>query len=327
MSHTEGTDSPFEATADVDRSRWVVYKELFDSAVIVPLRILWNDRRSRFGLITVVIYVLVGTVGTMLVAPPTTNQVPTNLIGPLENMNYPLGSDGFGQSMLSLLVHATTPMLIMIVSGAVFTTTVAAVVGTLSGYKGGRIDTALTTVVDAMVTIPGLPLIIVVAAILEPKNPILIGIVLSINRWAGLARALRSEVLTLRNESYVEAARIIGMSTPTILRKDIIPNLMPYITVNFVGAARGIIFGSVALYFLGVLPSSIENWGVMMNRAFYSGGALYTWETAHWLMLPMLVITWLSLGLIFLAQGADKIFNVRLKARHSKRIASESDER
>lgn len=326
MSHTEGTESPFEATADVDRSRRDVYWEEFESAVLVPLRILWNDRRSQFGLITVVFYVLVGTVGTLFIAAPETNQVPTTLMGPFENMNYPLGSDKFGQSILSLLVHATTPMLIMIASGAVFTTSVAAIVGTLSGYKGGRVDTVLTTIIDAMVTIPGLPLVIVLAAILQPESPALIGIILSVNRWAGLARALRSQVLTLRDESYVEAARVMGIPTHTILRKEIISNLMPYITVNFVGAARGIIFGSVALYFLGVLPSSIENWGVMMNRAYTAGGALYTWETAHWLIFPMLTIMWISMGLIFLAQGADKIFNVRLKARHSERI-SESSER
>jgi peptide/nickel transport system permease protein len=319
MSRIDQTESPFETTAETDLTRWEIYREKLEASVLAPLRILWDDYRSRFGLITVLVYLFAGTVGVMLVEPPVSNQAPDNLMAPFQTMAHPLGSDGFGQDILSLLIHATPPMLKMILSGAVFAIILGTIVGTVSGYKGGFTDTVLTTITDTMVALPGLPLIIVIAAILEPENPYLIGIILSVGRWSGLARALRSEVLTLRNAPYVEAARFMGVSTTTILRKDIIPNLMPYITVNFVGASRGVIFGSVALYFLGILPSNVENWGVMMQRAYSTGGALYTWDTAHWLIFPMATIVWLSLGLIFLAQGADKIFNVRLKARHMKR--------
>lgn len=325
MSRTEQMESPFETTAETDLTRWELYREKVEASFLAPMRILWDDYRSRFGLITLFIYLFAGTVGVMFIDPPVSNQAPENLMGPFQTWAHPLGSDGFGQDILSLLVHATTPMLKMIASGAVFAIIVGTVVGTLSGYKGGIVDTVLTTITDTMVALPGLPLIIVIAAILEPRNPYLIGIILSVGRWSGLARALRSEVLTLRDAPYVEAARFMGVSTTTILRKDIIPNLMPYITVNFVGAARGVIFGSVALYFLGILPSNEYNWGVMMNRAYSTGGALYTWDTAHWLIFPMVTIIWLSLGLIFLAQGADKIFNVRLKARHIKRKKGETD--
>jgi len=326
MSRIEQTESPFDTTAETDLTRWELYRQKVEASLLAPMRILWSDYRSRFGLITVFIYLLAGTVGVTVIEPPVSNQAPENLMGPFQTMAHPLGSDGFGQDILSLLVHATPPMLKMIASGAVFAIFVGTVVGTLSGYKGGFVDTVLTTITDTMVALPGLPLVIVIAAILEPENPYLVGIILSVGRWSGLARALRSEVLTLRDAPYVEAARFMGVSTTTILRKDIIPNLMPYITVNFVGAARGVIFGSVALYFLGILPSNTENWGVMMNRAYSTGGALYTWDTAHWLIFPMAAIIWLSLGLIFLAQGADKIFNVRLKARHIMRQRADSDQ-
>jgi peptide/nickel transport system permease protein len=182
------------------------------------------------------------------------------------------------------------------------------------------------TVTDIALTIPGLVLVIVLAVILDPKGPFLIGIVLSINAWAGLARAIRSEVLSLRHESYVEASRVLGLSTSKILRQDVIPNLMPYITMNFVQAARTVIFGSVGLFFLGILTSSAPNWGKMMNLAYSTAGALYTLDTAHWLIMPMLTIILFSLGLTLFAQGADRLFNPRIQARHSDSTPDESSE-
>lgn len=179
---------------------------------------------------------------------------------------------------------------------------------------------------DILMTIPGLPLVIVLAVILEPDEPWMVGIILTINAWAGLARAIRSQVLTLRNESFVEASRLMGISTPTIIAKDIVPGLMPYITVNFVNSARGVIFSSVGLYFLGILPFTNLNWGVMMNLAYSTGGALYSVDVLHWLLIPMITIIILSLGLILFAQGTDRIFNPRVRVRQMSNDTGELGE-
>jgi len=114
---------------------------------------------------------------------------------------------------------------------------------------------------DFFMAIPGLPLVIILAITFNPENPIFVGVILTINYWAGLGRSLRSQVLTIREDSYVEASRTMGVSTWQIMVKDIIPNLMPYVTVNFVFAARYTIFASVGLYFLGVLPYTGKPWG------------------------------------------------------------------
>jgi peptide/nickel transport system permease protein len=107
----------------------------------------------------------------------------------------------------------------------------------------------------------------------------------------------------------------MGLSDYSIIRRDILPNVMPYVLVSFVGAARNIIFGSVGLYFLGILPFSTLNWGVMLNRA-YDQGALFSISELYRLAFPMGAIVWLSFGLILLAQSLDKIFNPRLRAEH-----------
>jgi peptide/nickel transport system permease protein len=174
-------------------------------------------------------------------------------------------------------------------------------------------------------TIPGLPLVIVLAVALEPENPFVIGLLLTVNAWAGLARTIRSQVLSLRSESYVEASRIMGVSTPHIIYDDILPNIMPYVLINFMSAARNVIFSSVGLYFLGILPFTTLNWGVMMNLA-YKNSALLTLNAAHWLIIPMFVISLLSYGLIMFSQGMDRVFNPRVRARHATTTSDEGVE-
>jgi peptide/nickel transport system permease protein len=236
-----------------------------------------------------------------------------------------LGTDQTGQSIAAGLVHSTPPILKMMASGAVFSTVMAVIWGVVAGYKGGTWDRVMMTVADIVMTIPGLPLIVVLATIWRPGNPYLVGILLSITGWAGLSRALRSQVLTLREESYVEASRILGMRNRTIMFKDILPNLMPYIMVNFVKSARGVIFAAVGLYFLGILPFTSLNWGVMMNLA-YKQGALFNPNIAHWFIIPTLTVVVLSLGLILFGQGMDRLFNPRIRARHAKHTPDDEEE-
>jgi peptide/nickel transport system permease protein len=276
--------------------------------------VAWSDWRFKVGFLILLGFLLTGTVGVQIVDPPTYQDG-----GKWDSPTYlgenPLGTDQFGQDILALLIHATPDMLLMLSGGAVFATGIGAFVGIVSGYKGGRADEVLMTLTDTAMMIPGLPLIIIVGAIWEPTSPILVGILVSINAWAGTARSLRSQVLTIREEEYVEASRIMGVSTGTILRKDITPQLLPLILVNFVMSGRGVIFNSVALYFLGVLPVEGVNWGVMLEKA-YNAGAVTSPQLYYTVLWPLLTIVLLSWGLIMLSQGLDRVVNVRVRDRH-----------
>jgi peptide/nickel transport system permease protein len=308
--------SEFDRMAEASMTSSERRRQWLEERVLAPARIVWDDWRARTGLAIVTFYVLVATVGTRLVAEPSPNQG-GYLQGAFLTLDHPLGTTASGVDILSQTVHSTPPMLVMLASGAVFTVSLGTVVGTLAGYKGGAVDTVLMFLSDTMLAIPGLPLTIVLAAALDISgNPVVIGILVVINAWAGLARAIRSQVLTLRDAEYVEASRLMGMSTTSIVSSDIVPNLMPYISMNFVQQARAVIFGSVGLYFLGVLPYSGDNWGVMMNAAVDRAGATSSPAAFHWLLAPMLAVIVLALGLTLLAQGADRVFNPRVRARH-----------
>lgn len=315
---TDRDGSPFHTTADIETTRSERYRALLDEYIVAPCRIIWEDIRVRVGFAIVLFYVLVGTLGVVFVAPPATGQGPIG-IGAFQSLDYPLGTDGLGKNLLSVTVHATTPVLKMITAGAVFSTGIATIWGTFAGYKGGRFDRILMSISDIVMTIPGLPLTIILAAIVQPESPFVIGIILTINVWAGFSRKLRSQVMTIRGDAYVEASRTMGLSTPRIVLKDVLPNVMPYITVNFVTSARRVIISSVALYFLGVLPRSAANWGTTLQNAF-NNGALYDMSMIHWFLVPLVSIVLLSLGLILLGQGLDRVFNPRIRARHAKSV-------
>ena len=320
-----GSDAPFQITSDIQSSRSDRWKRTLDVWLYAPLSVVWSDWRARVGLFIISVYVLMGTVGVAVVERTSTMAGP-RLVPWFENWAYPLGTDYLGRDLLSMIVHATPAMLEMITAGSVFTIAVAIVVGTVSGYlRGGYVDYVLTLFTDIMINIPGLPLLVVLATILEPEDPWLVGIILSVNAWAGLARSLRSQVLTLRESSYVEASEIMGLPIHSIIRKDLLPNMMPFILISFTNAARNIIFASVGLYFLGILPYTNLNWGVILDIA-YRNGAVSTVSLAYWIISPMIAIIGLSVGLVLLSQSLDRVFNPRIRAKHANTTDSTGPE-
>ncbi|WP_238392229.1 ABC transporter permease [Halorussus amylolyticus] len=330
-------DDIFTRTSEVPTlTRREKARRTFDRRVYAPMAVLVRDWRALVGGLIIAAFFLTGVVawvsssnwwfldGVVLVATPTVMEGPI-FAPPFQDSAYPLGTGVMGKSIFKQLVHAAPAMLQMIFAGAFLSVIAGTVIGTVAGYRGGTIDKTLMSFTDVVLTIPGIALVIVLAAIFEPRHPVVVGIILGIDNWPRLARTVRSEVLSIREEAFTEASRIMGLSQLTILRKDIISNLMPYISINFANGARTIIFESVALYFLGILSFTTLNWGVMMNEA-YNGADLTNLGQLHWLFAPMLTIAIVSLGFILFAQGLDRIFNVRLRARHESTTADAEEQ-
>ncbi|MFC7142700.1 ABC transporter permease [Halosimplex aquaticum] len=318
-----GTDEEVERrrTPPAERAR-----RAFDFYVATPFRVAWEDWRTRIGGMGILFYVLMGTVGVLLVPQPQINEGPYYL-KPFVDWSMPLGTDSMGRGVFKTLVHSTPAMMQMALAGVVFSVGVAVLVGMIAGYKGGVVDTMLMTVADVFITLPGLPLIIVLASIFSPDDPFIVGTIIAIDQWPGLARMLRSQVLALRDEDFVEAARSIGLSTPTIVGQELVPKVAPFVLISAAGAAVAVIFQSVALYFIGVLPWSSFNWGVMMQQAYRQGNAIAApGRAGHWMLFPLLAISGMSFSLILFSQGLDRVFNPRLLARHSETVPEDEQE-
>jgi peptide/nickel transport system permease protein len=315
----------FTQTSDVpDLTTRERVTEWLDIHLYAPLMIAWNDYRARVGLIITLTFILAGTVGTVLVSEPVVMEGDTLLMPWEQPLQFPFGTDGMGRDLFAQIIHSTPAMLKMVAAGGLLSVGVGTLIGVTAGYTGGTVDKVLMTISDTVLTIPALPLIIILAAVYTPKDPFMVGILLGIDNWPGLSRTLRSQVLSIREESFTEASRAMGLSKVTIFRKDVISNMAPYILVNLANSSRRIIFESVGLYYIGVLPFSVLNWGVMLNMA-YTSGQMTALKQIHWLLAPMGAIIFVSLGFMLFAQGMDRVFNVRLRAKHAKTRSDEEE--
>ncbi|AGN01118.1 binding-protein-dependent transport systems inner membrane component [Salinarchaeum sp. Harcht-Bsk1] len=354
---TDGGNAMFEDAEATDVGPAQQFKEVLYEGVVAPAKIAWSDWRTKTGIVILgsfvviallvmshrngidILNTLIGPVSPWELAEPTSSYGCSGGKGgecavgypnsrqPFTYWDTPLGTDGSGRDLLSAVIWSTPRMLKMIVAGGVFSIAMATIVGTVAGYKGGTTNTVLMTLTDIGMSIPGLPLVIVLIAVIDPQSPYVIGTLIVINVWAGLARTIQSQVLSVREQSYVEASRTMGVSTPRIIQKDILPNLMPYIMVNFVYAARRVIYDSVALFFLGFLTfETIANWGLMMQWARANGNALTVPEARYQILVPMVPIVVLSFGLILLSQGTDRLFNPRVRTRHEGETVEEEGE-
>jgi len=345
----------FTRRSDVEPpSRTERLRQRFDRSLRAPLAVAWNDVRTRVGGFIIGFFLLLWLIAELslmpawqsLVAPLVSLTVPIPGLGNVHPFNFlvvsypysyegpllaqpfttqfPLGTDNLGRPLGEQVVHATPFMWKMVLAGSLFSVVVGTVVGALAGYSGGMLDRVLMTITDAVLTIPALALVIVLASLFPFESPYVVGLILGIDNWPGLARTVRSQVLSIREESFTEASRVMGLSKLHILRRDVIANIMPYVSVNVATSSKRIIFESVGLYFLGILATSTFNWGVMLNDAYESG--LFTDLAAvHWLYVPMIVIILFSLGFLLFAQGLDRVFNVRLRARHAETTIDDDD--
>ena len=290
---------------------------MFREWVIIPGKILLRNKKGFAGFIIVLFYIFIGTAGPLIVPYPKTYMFkpyirPTLLQWP-PSFAHPLGTDYFGADIWGEIVWGSRTVLEIAFIAGFITTLIGIAMGMISGFLGGIVDSILEGTTEVMMTIPGLPLLIVLATLIRTAQPWAIGLILSVNAWTGLAMSVRSQVLSLKQIEFVEAAKALGLSTSHIVFREIMPNIMSFIAVNFVFATIGAIYGSVGLYFLGLLPFTSFNWGVMLNMAYSQAGAYMSWSTMHYIMAPIIAIIGLQAGLLFFSYAIDEIFNPRLR--------------
>ncbi|NPV79517.1 MAG: ABC transporter permease [Firmicutes bacterium] len=173
----------------------------------------------------------------------------------------------------------------------------------------------LMRIADFFLTIPSLPLMIVLAAYVRVDSAPTMALILSITAWAGLSRAIRAQVLSLKEREFIEAAKVLGLRKSHIIFRELLPNMGSYIATNAILAFTGAMYAQVGLFFLGVVPFSSLNWGVMLNFAVSQGGALYTLRSVHYLLAPIVCIVLLQTGAVLFARAMEILFNPRLRVR------------
>jgi peptide/nickel transport system permease protein len=282
---------------------------------LVPRAMLGYGRRNpslMVGFVLILALLLVGIVGPVFV--DVRNAEPASVIPDQEpQTDYPIGTDDHGRDLLAVLVVGI-PLTLRVgfIAGAVGLV-VGATLGLIAGYRGGLIDAVVRTVIDTMLTVPGLLVLIIIAdSIKEVISINLMALIVASLAWMYPARAIRAQVLTLRERAYVDMAALSGMGSLETIAREIVPNLLPYLAAAFVASVSGAVLASIGLEALGLGPQNEPTIGMTIYWAI-SFNALVRglW---WWWVAPIAVIVVLFVGLFLVSTGLDELANPRLRS-------------
>ncbi|WP_166348545.1 ABC transporter permease [Phytoactinopolyspora limicola] len=274
-------------------------------------RVMKRKPSRLFGALLMALFVFMATIGPMLYSRPLPRD-PNNFFAS-PSLRHPFGTDFQGTDVLSLVVIGSRYVLLTALITAVVTIVLGASIGLFAGYRRGRMDAVLMRITDINLTIPGIPILLVLSTVWQFASPWEMGLVLGLLGWGALARAVRSQTLSLRERGFIEAARGLGLSTPHIVFRELLPPIAPYIAMNLLMSMILAVWAQVGLFFLGVMPVIGENWGVMLNRAVFDFGAMTTAARLPYMLAPLLALMLLTVAIVLVVDAMDEIFNPRLR--------------
>lgn len=223
------------------------------------------------------------------------------------------GTDTQGRDIFSHIVNGGSTLIYTALLAGAFSTLIAVALGSLAALVGGVVDNALTSTANFVLTIPGFPLLVVLAALIPLTNFIVLAALIGALSWPVLMRAVRSQVLSLRERDYVEAAVALNLGMPHIILREILPNMMSFVAINFIFAVTSAMYQQVGLIFLGMAPINDYTWGVML----YFGrtrGTLFSPDSALMVLAPVVAIALFQVSMVLFARAVEEMFDPRLRS-------------
>jgi peptide/nickel transport system permease protein len=237
--------------------------------------------------------------------------IPSDILAPPDAEHW-LGRDDAGKDVLSLLIYGARVSLVVGFTASFLSMVIGSTVGLVAGYHGGRIGNISMRFVDFLMVIPGLPLMLVIIAVMGRGLTNII-LVIGLLGWTYTARLVRSQVLSVKERQFVLRGRSLGASHTRLILRHILPMVLPLIIAQAVLDISVSILAESTLAFLGLGDPTLISWGSMLNFAFERAIARQAW----WFILPPgLAIVWVSLALVLIGNTLDRIVNPRLRTHH-----------
>lgn len=277
-------------------------------------------RETKVGLVGIVILIFFVVMAAASFIPPRIDEMYIPLYGVDQDiitvtppsLQHLLGTDSMGRDVFSQLLEGAKWALLIGVTAAVCSVVLSTVVGLVSGYYGGVIDTLLQRTADVVMTLPGFPLIVIVGSLLRGISIWNIVVLISILGWPGASKVIRSQVLSLRERPFIESAKVSGASSFRIVFRHIAPNILPLSFLYMTFGVTGAILAEASLSFIGLGDPTTVSWGMMLQWCYRSG---FLFKAPFWVLPPGLCITLLALSFYLIGVGTEQIINPRLRKR------------
>jgi len=268
-----------------------------------------RNKKFMLGFTVEVVFVLAAIFGPWLAPYGDQQFVAPPFLHP--SIHHLLGTTYFGEDVFSVLLYSLRDSYMVGFLGALFAGLIGLAVGFSAGWRGGFLDEILQMFTNIVIMMPALVLLLVIGAYFKTHSVFFEGVFIGATSWPWVARAVRAQTFTLRDRDFVDLARMSGKRGPSIVIKDIAPNMASYLLLVFILLFAGSMLLAVSYDFLGLGPTNGVSLGDMMNKAeLWSGLTLHMW---WWFIPPGLVMTFIVAALYISNVGLDEVFNPKLR--------------
>ena len=275
------------------------------------LETLWSNNKARIGLVVLALFILVAIFAPVLAPHSPTATSFTPYANP--NSTNWFGTTGNGQDVLSQMIYGSRVSLLVGLGAGLIATLVAVTIGLISGYRPGPVDEVLGFLTNLVLVIPGLPLMIILAAYIPSRSTWTIVLVVAFTSWATGARVIRSQAATLRAREFITSAAFSGEKLFRVIFREMLPNMTSLVAGSFFGAATAAVMAEASLEFLGLGNPATVSWGTILYYAQQQNALL----TGQWVLVfaPGLAIALLALSFTMINFGVDALSNPRLREK------------
>lgn len=282
------------------------------SGLTLLLRYFNRNRGLAVGLVILLGLVLFTVIGLLVINPKHAYPLAVMTKQP-PSLKYPFGTDFFGRDMMAAMVVGMWQTAVIGVIAGGLGTLIGVVLGFVSAYFGGWIDSTIRTICQILTPIPVLLIQVVIAGSLDKRDVTIftMAFIVVLLAWMGPTLVIRAQVLTMKERQFVAVAKLSGVSDMGIIFKEILPNLLPFIAAAFVGQVFSAVFASFYLAVLGLGPLReplLGNiiWAAQLQGAFFNG---WWW----WPIAPSVAMILILGSLALINMGLDELANPRVR--------------
>jgi peptide/nickel transport system permease protein len=306
------------APPPLDPGTRVVAKPAGESHLPGPLlflsrafRTLWSNGKARIGIVLLGLFLLMAVLAPLIAPHSPTATTFTPYQNP-SSSNW-FGTTGNGQDVFSQVLYGARVSLLVGLAAGAAATVVAATIGLVAGYRPGIIDEVLSFLTNLALVIPGLPLMIILAAYVPNRSVWTIVLVVAFTSWATGARVVRSQAISIREREFVTSAVFSGEGLFRIVFREILPNMTSLVAGSFFAAATAAVMAEASLEFLGLGDPNTVSWGTILYYAQQQNSLL----TGQWVLVfaPGLMIALLAVSFTLINFGVDALSNPRLREK------------